>query len=84
MRFHTIDVTIAKDQCIVYKDYYWLCKNGDPKQALMYSKSPQCNRNKAVLEYGLENFPIYKKAASEGYTITFIELAYIPQDKLFQ
>jgi hypothetical protein len=83
MKFHTIDITVIVDQAVVYKDYYWLCKDNDPKQALMFGKSPQCNKLKNILEYSLRSHTKYKKLAEEGYTIVFIQTAYIPANKLF-
>lgn len=81
--FYTIDVTVPIDQCVVYKDYYWFCKNGDPKQALMYFKSPQCNKNKKVQDVLGEKYDVFKQVIAEGFTVTFIALAYVPRDKLF-
>lgn len=50
------DVTDPKGIVQVYRDYWWWCKNGDPKHAMFYRPrsrgygSAQCNSSKACAE----------------------------------
>jgi hypothetical protein len=77
--YNTKDITTPKDEDRVYKDYYWYCKEGDPKQSLFWLDVPQCNRNKRILEIHKESGP-QKTFIEEGkFEIVFIELAYAPQ-----
>lgn len=73
--YNTKDVTTAKAGLEVYKDSYWLCEDGDPKKALFWGKSPQCNRNKGIVERGLNNLP----DVPIGAQIVFVETAFVPQ-----
>lgn len=61
MKFHIYDVTNpfldGRDQGVtnvrIFKNYWWLCVDGDPTKALFYSQfyNPQCNSNKAIMEH---------------------------------
>jgi len=60
MSFHTYDVTKPfsdREQGVeniqVFKNFYWLCVDGDPTKALFYGNyyAPQCNQNKSILEH---------------------------------
>lgn len=71
--FTCIDVTTAKHGYEVFVNMYWLCKDGDPKQALFYKGIyPQCNRNIKVIEYSVNNYKL-------GFSVTpvFMETAFI-------
>lgn len=71
---NTKDVTVPKDNLIVYKDYYWLCEEGKPQNACFFGSSPQCNKDKRVAEMVLNNCYADAKCIS----IIFIEIAYVP------
>jgi hypothetical protein len=73
--FNIKDITEPKQGYIVYKDHFWLCVDGDPKQALFYKDMPQCNADKRVHEWALktENY-----VGFSNLQITFIALAYLP------
>lgn len=74
--FNTKDVTEPKDGLVVYKDAHWLCVNGDPKRALFYGNSPQCNRNVKVSEWTLKQDQYAKRGDLQ---IIYIETAFVPQ-----
>ena len=72
-KFELIDITQPKDGYTVYKDYYWLCKEGLPQQALFYKGVyPQCNKVEAILKRGFD-------LTSVDYFVgaVFIPIAYV-------
>lgn len=75
VKYHTKDVTKPIDGLVIKKDCFWLCEDGDPERALFFWKTPQCNKDKRVAEWSLNN--TYK--AHDNIQIVFIELAYVPK-----
>ena len=79
-KYHTIDITLPIQGRVVITNQYWFCKDGDPKQAMFYGNSPQCNRNKGILErllqYTIDN-------SGWNVEIVFFEIAYRPQSKQY-
>ena len=74
--YSTIDVTKPVYGRKVITGSYWLCKDGDPKQAVFYKeKYPQCNTQKAIIERGIE---LAEKEANCTIKVVFIEVAYAP------
>lgn len=75
MKYKTIDVTTPLEGRVVYKGRWWLCKDGDPTQAVFYQHSPQCNNNelipRSLLAYTQE------KSGWEVQAI-FIPVAFVP------
>lgn len=74
VNYRTEDVTIPIDGYVLKKDKYWLCEDGDPKKALFFWKTAQCNGDKRILEWSLKHS--YK--AHDNLQIVFIEFAYTP------
>lgn len=70
------NIVEPKSGLIVYRDAYWLCKDGDETQALFYGNSPQANKNRKILEWSLSK-DMYKNI--EGLEIVHVEIAFIPQ-----
>jgi hypothetical protein len=74
--FNTKDVTEPKEGLVVYKDAYWLCVDGDPKRALFFGNSPQCNKDKRIQEWAMKQ----DQYANRGdLQIIHIETAFVPQ-----
>lgn len=76
-RFHTLDITEPKEGLVVMMDRWWLCVEGDPKRAMFFDNSPQCNRIKKIAEH---NHRVIRYP--EGFTniqTIFVEMAYVPQ-----
>lgn len=73
-KFNFKDVVTPKAGLVVYTDSYWMCESGNPKKALFYGDSPQCNKNKTICENSSDN-KIYKKM---GVEVVFIPVAYVP------
>jgi hypothetical protein len=77
-KYHTIDVTQPIQGRVVMTDQYWLCKDGDPTQAIFFGESAQCNKNELILK----NFLQYTRDRSDwNVEIVFLEVAYKPQLK---
>lgn len=74
MKYRTKDVTIPEDGLVIRKDSYWLCEGGDPSKALFFGPAPQCNKDKRILDWRLNN----PNNIPENTQIAFIETAYIP------
>ena len=74
MEYNTKDVSTPRDGYTVYMNRYWVCVDGDPKQALFYGDSPQCNRNKYVPETMLSG-GTYK--GQRYLEVVFLETAYL-------
>lgn len=70
--YNTKDITTPKSGLEVYKDKFWLCEGGDPKKALFYGASPQCNSDKRIQERALALSPVNTQ-------IVFMETAFVPQ-----
>jgi hypothetical protein len=73
------DVTDPKGIVQVYRDYWWWCKDGDPKLAMFYRPwnrgygSAQCNSNKVCAEVVGKSLG-YESIAS----LVQIPLAFVP------
>jgi hypothetical protein len=79
-KYHTIDVTQPIQGRVVMTDQYWLCKDGDPTQAIFFGESAQCNRNKEIVERMLQ----YTRDRSDwDVEVVFFEVAYRPQPKKY-
>lgn len=76
LKFNTKDVTEPKEGLVVYKDAYWFCVDGDPKQALFFGKFPQCNKNKNVQDWMMKQDQYAKQG---NLQIVLIETAFVPQ-----
>lgn len=72
-QYSIIDITDPRAGRIVMKNSYWCCINGDPKQALFYGTSPQCNRNKAVIESITKQL----HEAEDNIKVIFVETAFV-------
>jgi len=74
--YYTEDVESPLSGRVVMKNVYWLCKNGDPKQAIFFNGAPQCNKYQQIPERMLD----YTKTKT-GWSIgiVFFETAYRPQ-----
>lgn len=73
LKFNEIDVTEPVSGRTVYRGAYWVCVEGDPKRALFYGSSPQCNTNKSIVERNLNT--LYKGLKVSAL---FIDIAYVP------
>lgn len=72
-RYKIVDVTQPKDGYEVYKDYFWLCVDGDPEKALLYKGLyPQCNKSVLAAEMGLA-----KSSLPKNISIVHIPIAYV-------
>jgi len=69
------DVTAPKMGLMVYTKSYWVCVDGDPTRALFYGTSPQCNRNKAIVEHGIKT-NLYN---GWNVSVVYLETAFVPQ-----
>ncbi len=79
-KYHTIDVTLPIGGRVVMTNLYWLCKDGDPTQAIFFNESPQCNNSKEIVEKYLQYTTI---RSGWDVEIVFLETAYRPQPKQF-
>lgn len=75
-KYKTMDVSTPVNGFVVIKDVYWLCKDGDLKQAIFFEETAQCNRHIEI--------PQRMKDYTEDKTgwkvsIVFAELSYRPQ-----
>lgn len=77
-KFNTQDITIIKTSMIVFKDYYWMCENGDITKALFYGTSPQCNTKKSIVEHLMKD-GAYQNLSAQ---IVFVPIAYVPQPNM--
>lgn len=73
--YRLVDVITPANGKVLLLNCYWLCKDGDPKQALFYNDTAQCNAHKSI--------PIRMKEYSTEKTgwdleVVFIETAYKP------
>ena len=74
--YHAIDVTNPDQGRVVMKNMHWLCKDGDPKQAIFFNSSAQCNRHIQIPERLME---YTKKKTGWNIEIVFLETSYRPQ-----
>lgn len=70
-----IDITTPVDGRRVIADSYWCCVDGDPKRALFYGDSPQCNKNARIVESNAGR--LFKP--DENVKIVFVNVAYALQ-----
>lgn len=70
------DVVTPKPGLMVNGPCYWLCEDGDPKKALFYGDSPQCNSDKRIPESMLKS-RIYEGV--RNLQIVFIQTSYVPR-----
>ena len=70
----TLDVTEPKDGRVVRMNAWWACVDGDEKQALFMGKSPQCNGNKAIIEWAMKKDGFYPNNIQP----VLIPVAFIP------
>lgn len=74
MKFNFKDIETPKAGLQVYADSYWLCENGDPKKALFFGDSPQCNKQKKICEWSFKS----KMYQNMNLEIVFVPVAYVP------
>jgi hypothetical protein len=74
-KFTTKDVTTPKPGLMVYGPSYWMCEGGDPKKALFYGTSPQCNKNRSMVEHIMNN-GLY--TGISNLQIVYIETSFVP------
>ena len=80
-KYHTIDVTQPVQGRVVMTNQYWLCKDGDPKQAIFFDETAQCNGHELIVKRALE-YTI--KKSGWNVEVVFFEVAYRPQPKQYQ
>lgn len=71
--YYTEDVTLCNEGRTVALNRYWLCKDGDPRQAVFYRNTAQCNRVKEIPER-LKAYT--EKATGWNLEVVLIEVAY--------
>jgi hypothetical protein len=74
-KFTTRDIVTPKPGLMVYGPSYWLCEDGDPKKALFYGTSAQCNKDRRIPEMMLKGM----RKDRTDLQIVFVETAYVPQ-----
>lgn len=73
--YHTLDVTTPKDGLVVMREKHWLCVDGDPKMAIFFNGTAQCNGHIEIPERMLE-YTI--KKTGRNVSIVFLDVAYRP------
>lgn len=73
MKYIIVDVKEPLDNRVVYKNAWWACIDGDPKKALFYNTSPQCNKQKSIIDWSI------KQGQYINYNVipVFIETAFV-------
>lgn len=67
------DIVTPFNGAIVMMDYWWLCKNGDPRMAAFYKKVyPQCHHKCFVVKN-------HEFSKDENLVPVFIKIAYCPR-----
>lgn len=61
---------------VVMKDMHWLCKDGDPRQAIFFNSTAQCNKHVQIPERMLD---YTKDQTGWNIEIVFLETSYRPQ-----
>lgn len=74
--YKTIDVETPREGRVLICNMYWLCKDGDPKQAIFYNGTAQGNKHKSIPER-MVNFT--EEKTGWNIEIVFIENGYRPQ-----
>lgn len=77
-KYHTIDVVTPFEGAIVVLNTYWLCKDGDPKQAIFFGTTAQCNKSEAIVDKYLQ---YTRDKSGWNVEIVFLEIAYRLQPK---
>jgi len=75
-RYHVLDVTQPVQGRVVMVDMYWLCKDGDAKQAILFNDIAQCNKHIQIPERMLE---YTKEKTGWNIEIVFLKVSYRPQ-----
>lgn len=75
-KYSTIDVSKPTPGRVVMKDKYWLCKDGDPTQAIFYGQTAQCNQYKQIPDRMKE---YTEKQTGWKVGVVFMEFSYRPQ-----
>lgn len=71
--YNTQDITKPQNSKVVSKDRFWLCKDGDAKQAVFFKGTAQCNTNESITK----RFKDYtSKNTGWNLEIVFIPIAY--------
>ena len=76
--YKTLDVVTPKEGRVLICDTYWLCKDGDPRQAIFYNDVVQGNKHKSIPDRLLE---YTRKRTGWNIEVVFIETGYRPQVK---
>lgn len=74
--YKTVDVATPLSGRLLMTDCYWLCRDGDPKQAIFFNDTAQCNKHKSIPERMIE-FTERRTGWSVG--VVFVPFAYRPQ-----
>lgn len=74
--YKTVDVATPTEGRVLVRDMYWLCKDGDPKQAIFYNETAQGDKHKSIPERMLE---YTSEKTGWGIEIVFLESGYRPQ-----
>lgn len=75
MSYKLIDITKVENGRTVMKEKFWLCKDGDPKQAIFFNQTAQCNNHKQIPER-MKDFTA--KKTGWNVEIVFVEIAFRP------
>lgn len=75
--YRTVDITKPVEGRVINLNRYWLCKDDDPKQAIFYGTSAQCNKYESIVERLIE-YTEDKSGWKVG--IVFVEIAYRPNN----
>ena len=77
--YYTRDVTEAKNGDVAYVGYWWLCREGDPKQAIFYhTGAPQCNQTREIVDGEIGLGRIQADAYPDAQVV-FIPTAFVPR-----
>lgn len=74
--YHTEDVQTPFSGRVVMKSVYWLCKDGDPCQAIFLNDTAQCNKHKEIPERMLQ---YTKDKTGWDIEIIFFDTAFRPK-----
>lgn len=72
--FNFKDIETPKSGLQVYTNSWWLCENGDPKRALFFNDSPQCNSQKKICEWSFK----HKMYQDKNLEVVFVPVAFVP------
>lgn len=74
--YNTVDVETPINGRVFIMDTYWLCKDGDPKQAIFFKQTTQCNKHLSIPERMLKHT---KEKTGWDIEVVFMPVAYRPQ-----